>query len=363
MPGELVENILKACISAKDWDLFTFAASFTGFAFRKLPYDPQSFVKWARAEITEGRATFQDIQEGILAISFSHSLIKYRCSSITALYETTDETVPRDWARNAVVRIADFPGWQIIGQQDGSELVSALKTCFGMGPDFIELATKLMRRNLTKVPFLLGFANELHETCSTENATKKLYLDLAEHILNELHIYKLHSRSAETAWVREIIQLRSTKVTQDLKLIKAAIEGIDKADMSRFISGLIAENADTLLMRLTMKLVGDAKRIPLRELTHLWVPFLYLLPDILEKHSIPLSTPRYQNMFAAIMEMYLLREVGRAPKQIWQPVMRTVSCDCGLCFRVNQFLSESCSFKKLFGFTAPVQLLTMYDIT
>lgn len=64
MPGELVESILKACISAKDWDLFTFAAGFTGFAFRKLPYDPQSFVKWARAEITEGRATFQDIQEG-----------------------------------------------------------------------------------------------------------------------------------------------------------------------------------------------------------------------------------------------------------------------------------------------------------
>ncbi|KAJ4384358.1 hypothetical protein N0V85_008382 [Neurospora sp. IMI 360204] len=253
MPGEFVEGILKACISAKDWDLFTFAAGFTGFTFRKLPYEPHPFVKWARSEITEARATFQDIQEG--------------------------------------------------------------------------LATKLVKRNSTKLSFLLGFANELHEsvTCSTEDATRELYLNLAEHILNELHIYKLHSRSAETARVREIIQLRSTKVTQDLNLIKLAIEGVDKADIARFISGLIAEKADTLLMRLTMKLVGDAKRIPLRELTHLWVPFLWLLLDVLEKHQIPLSTPRYQNIFAAIMEVYLLREVGKAPKQIWQPVMRRVS--------------------------------------
>lgn len=64
MPGTFVEDLLKACISAKDWDLFTFSAGFTGFALRKLPYDPLPFVRWARSEITEGRATFQDLQQG-----------------------------------------------------------------------------------------------------------------------------------------------------------------------------------------------------------------------------------------------------------------------------------------------------------
>ncbi|KAK3955661.1 hypothetical protein QBC32DRAFT_321452 [Pseudoneurospora amorphoporcata] len=344
MPGEFVEGLLKACISAKDWDLFTFAAGFTGFTFRKMPYDPRPFVKWARTEVTEGRATFQDIQQGILAVSFSHSLVNHRCSSITTFYETTDETVPRDWAQNAVSRIADFSDSQIIGQQDGSELVSAMKTCFGLGLEFSELATKVVKRNSTKFAFLLGFANELYESVtSKDDVTQELYLSLAEHIVNELHIHELHSRSAETARVREIIQIRSThsKVEQSLQLLQPAIEGVDKADISRFISGLIAEEADSLLMRLTMKLVGDVRCIPLRELTHLWVPFLSLLLDVLEKHQIPLSTPRYQNMFAAIMEAYLLKEVGKAPKQVWQPAMRSITCGCGLCFRVNQFLSES----------------------
>ncbi|KAK1779519.1 hypothetical protein QBC45DRAFT_135786 [Copromyces sp. CBS 386.78] len=344
MPGEFVEGLLKACISAKDWDLFTFAAGFTGFTFRKMPYDPRPFVKWARTEVTEGRAAFQDIQQGILAVSFSHSLVNHRCSSITAFYETTDEAVPRDWAQNAVSRIADFSDSQIIGQQDGSELVSAMKTCFGLGLEFRELATKVVKRNSTKFAFLLGFANELYESVtSKDDVTQELYLSLAEHIVNELHIHELHSRSAETARVREIIQIRSThsKVEQSLQLLQPAIEGVDKADISRFISGLIAEEADTLLMRLTMKLVGDVRRIPLRELTHLWVPFLSLLLDVLEKHQIPLSTPRYQNIFAAIMEVYLLKEVGKAPKQVWQPAMRSITCGCGLCFRVNQFLSES----------------------
>ena len=64
MSGYFVEDLLKACISAKDWDLFTFAAGFAGLAYRKMPYDPRPFVKWARTEITEGRATFQDLQEG-----------------------------------------------------------------------------------------------------------------------------------------------------------------------------------------------------------------------------------------------------------------------------------------------------------
>lgn len=344
LPGYIVEDLLKACISAKDWDLFTFAAGFTGFAFRKMPYDPQPFVKWARAKVNEGRAAFQDIQQGILAISLSHSLVNHRCSSITAFYETTDETVPRDWAKNAIARIADFPDSQIIGQQDGSELVSAMKTCFGLGHDFTELATKVAERNSTKFSFLLGFANELHDSVasSPEDAARQLHLNLAGRIFKELDIYDLHSRAAETARVREIVQIRSThsKVEQSLQLLRPAIEGVDKADISRFVSGLIAEGADTLLMRLTMKLVGDARRIPLRELTHLWVPFLPLLLDVLEKHQIPLSTPRYQNIFAAIMEVYLLKEVGKAPKQMWQPAMRSITCGCGLCFRVNQFLSE-----------------------
>lgn len=205
-----------------------------------------------------------------------------------------------------------------------------------------------MKRNTTKLSFLLGFANELHETMtsSTENAIRELYLNMAEQVTNEMQIYKLSSRSAETARLREVVQIRSThsKVEQDLKLLKPAMEGVDKADITRFISGLIAEKADTLLMRLTMKLVGNAKRIPLRELTHLWVPFLSLLLEVLEKHQLPLSTPRYQNIFAAILEVYLLKRVGKAPKHVWQPAMRSISCRCGLCLRVNQFLSESCSF-------------------
>ncbi|KAK3395327.1 hypothetical protein B0T20DRAFT_418463 [Sordaria brevicollis] len=348
MPGQFVEDLLKACISAKDWELFTFAAGFTGFSLRKLPYDPLPFVRWARTEIAEGRATFQDIQQGILAVSLSHSLVKQRCSSITAFYQTTDEIVPRDWAQKAIAHIADFPDSQVIGQQDGSELFSAIKTCFGMGGKFIELATNVIKRNSSKLSFLLGFANELHESMisSTEDAIRELYLNLAEQVVNEMRPYKINSRSAETARLREIVQIRSTyrKVEQDLKLLKPAMEAADKADISRFISGLIAEKADTLLMRLTMRLVGDAKRIPLRELTHLWVPFLTLLLEVLEKHQLPLSTPRYQNIFAAILEMYLLKKVGKAPKPSWQPAMRKISCGCGLCVRVNQFLSESCSF-------------------
>ena len=74
----------------------------------------------------------------ILAMSLSHSLVNDRCSSIATFYQSTDETVPRDWAQKAVARIADFPHSQNVGQVDGKGLVSVMKACFGFGPNFTE---------------------------------------------------------------------------------------------------------------------------------------------------------------------------------------------------------------------------------
>ncbi|KAK3330754.1 hypothetical protein B0H66DRAFT_73915 [Apodospora peruviana] len=58
-------------------------------------------------------------------------------------------------------------------------------------------------------------------------------------------------------------------------------------------------------MQLAMKVAGNASLIHQREFAPLWLPLLRDLIGILEKNEIPLSTPRYHHISAAILEEYV----------------------------------------------------------
>jgi len=98
---------------------------------------------------------------------------------------------------------------------------------------------------------------------------------------------------------------------------------------------------DDLAMLLSLKIVSKADTIPLVEFHYLWIPFVRELISTLDKASIPLSTPRYQEIACAIFESYLNRQVGKEPSgAVDYSGQGPVACSCRECPAINRFLQS-----------------------
>lgn len=114
---------------------------------------------------------------------------------------------------------------------------------------------------------------------------------------------------------------------------------IDAARLANFVSDLIADKVDdSPLKHLCVKIVGSVELINPKEFVSLWLPFLENLVQVLEKHRIPLSAPRYRHVFAAIIEAYAFRCVGRRPSS-WR-LHVAIPFQCRPCAKLNEFLGQ-----------------------
>jgi len=84
-------------------------------------------------------------------------------------------------------------------------------------------------------------------------------------------------------------------------------------DLSMLLSLKIADGMDSSTPALVNTNTTSASAIPGPQYRGLWIPFLRQLIPVLESHSIPLSTPRYQQLACAILESYLDGHVGKEP--------------------------------------------------
>lgn len=118
---------------------------------------------------------------------------------------------------------------------------------------------------------------------------------------------------------------------------------VKSEELANFLDDLIRTESDVIIMQLGFKILAQIRGVPLEHLESLWLPFLKLVPDILEAHSIPLATPRYQCIFGGILDAYTDNFVGKQPAMSEASRSRPpVLCQrrCPDCVRLNNFLVD-----------------------
>ncbi|POR35594.1 Uncharacterized protein TPAR_04224 [Tolypocladium paradoxum] len=111
--------------------------------------------------------------------------------------------------------------------------------------------------------------------------------------------------------------------------------------LSDFFSAMIktSTDADDLLTPLISQLVSDAPRFPAAAFHSLWLPLLHSLIPILDANVIPLDTPRYQQLFSAVLKAFLNTHVGREPAKNTNLARSGVHCNCSDCGPLSAFLA------------------------
>lgn len=86
------------------------------------------------------------------------------------------------------------------------------------------------------------------------------------------------------------------------------------------------------------KISSDTMSVRHDSFTNLWIPLLQDLLFACEKLKISLSALTWQQLYQAVLRSFLLICVGKPPKPDF--VQKCLSCPCGLCIELNQFLAD-----------------------
>jgi hypothetical protein len=105
---------------------------------------------------------------------------------------------------------------------------------------------------------------------------------------------------------------------------------------------------DDILRSLSLKIAAQIPAVPPEQFNFLWLPFLHRITSIFLEQSVPLSTPRYQQLALAIVESYLDRYVGpesHPGENDWAmpDIKRSLyyACRCNDCEVLMAFLKSS----------------------
>ncbi|KAK3336292.1 hypothetical protein B0T19DRAFT_409086 [Cercophora scortea] len=349
LPPTLIQSILQASLHTRDWALFERAASHVG---HKLPL---TFFQWARAEVKAGRLTFRDIEKGMMTAVVSYADAYHKSLALMCLVHPEDDEEAQTWARRAATTICGMSHSQPLGERDGRMLVNMASVVIGL-ESFVSNFAPAVEINSAQVPFMFGVISELrkseYRTDGQATITRSLLQKLARQTVKAIDISQLRSFNKHAASQRlkqSVPNPYAGRVTPSRLPSPALLEATtEPKHIADFIDCLLTEKMnDTLTLQLAFKIVSQAELIDKRDFVPLWLPFLRLLPDILKRHGIPLSTPRYRHIFAAILDSYILKSVGREPPRIPIPPsgqhptssFNPSNCGYSMCHYVSRFLA------------------------
>jgi len=198
----------------------------------------------------------------------------------------------------------------------------------------------IVEKNAAHTSFGLGILECLRlpseDRPSSPSVPKDVYNQLAKLIIDALDVSKLFQRASRD-WGP-----RGCACAGPVALKPSSSGAVDALQLANTFSDLLTKGADSLVARFANKIVADVGLIPHQAFASLWLPFLGSLLSILEKHKVPLSTPRYRHLFAAILDTYVIRCTG-AVRYKWAPKPDRILCMCRVCILFGRFLRSSVS--------------------
>ncbi|KAK3362505.1 hypothetical protein B0T25DRAFT_7755 [Lasiosphaeria hispida] len=321
----LVETIFASLVRAGDWEIFRQLAPHSHGSI------PTPVFELARAEIKAGRVAFRNIEQVILASILSLPSTHLQCAAITSFVEPSDDEEAQLWARQAAVQAAETVHSHPLGEVDGRSLVHMARAVLGF-EQMVTILPPLVENYASQTCFMLGIINELgrHMAEHPTPSAMRIFYGFAKQTITAMEISKLGSaRHLDHA-------TRPHSPENPVQRSKTEL-----ASLVAFVLGLLKHDAgDSLMMLLGLKIVGNVDLIARHDFSLFWLPFLRLLLQALATQKIPLSTPRYQHMFSAILSAYKYKFVGKRPPKKWLPARQNLLCICSICEKLNAFFAS-----------------------
>ena len=196
------------------------------------------------------------------------------------------------------------------------------------------------------IAFFLAFLSR-HQFQAAEgalptDASLPSYLEVAKCFIRSVDFTQAQSESGIRAMMLTRSYITPYEVTRnDLANLRTAVS---PEVLAQFLSRIATAGteAEELHEQVVAKLIDTAPRLTSTELHHLWVPFLHSLLAILASEPADvLARPCYRTMFSTLLKTYLKIYVRRPPVKDTSLVRPTVSCYCGDCRELNDFLSSA----------------------
>ncbi|KAK2021350.1 2OG-Fe(II) oxygenase superfamily protein [Colletotrichum zoysiae] len=342
----IVSKTLQAAVQMEQWELFE---SVAGKSCGSLP---SGYYKWLREQINEGKMPFDKVKTGltssVLACEFFFE--KYKAIEFFA---PTDQPLTEDirqWVRETLVRgLAASVESASLTLHDARPIVESAKVY----ADFdwlISVVVPLIEDQFIVPAFTLEFLGALFMNAKEfpVNEALELYKRVAKDFVVKLDFSKIHG--AKTVEQTSKAPRYSYGQTAQEAAIAAhnnlAVTPVGLLSLFFSLIKLSRPPHEDLALPLAMKLVSFAPKMQPSDFEPLWIPFLQKLMTVLEKTKTPLTTPRYQQIFGAVLESYRDNYIGQKPgiqaSRFYNgmPILARSHCLCLDCQKLNMFLEK-----------------------
>lgn len=207
----------------------------------------------------------------------------------------------------------------------------------------------LVEGALRSFPFVLAFLSRLYQR-SAEGAlpfaeAMIFYQQIAKRSIAELDISLLYSEDNDAKPAAKEPPFPYNLAYRSLEPPPPPprpIEPVTHGVLTEFVKALIrlGSDDDDLLKNFIQKIVTEAPSIEKSTFHPLWLPFLHSLISVMGACDIPLSDPRFQQIFIAILKAYIINYVGKEPSNDRNLIRDPVSCFCNDCQSLNRFLKD-----------------------
>ncbi|KAJ3939639.1 uncharacterized protein N0V96_010422 [Colletotrichum fioriniae] len=335
---EILSKVLRSALAMKDWDFFEKVSKKKAERGLEGPL-PAGYYQLLYAEVSQGKVDFSQIKKRIFEAVKAFAPIDQPLS---------DEI--REWARATLTKgVKDIADTAIFVRQDGLALVTGAEKY----ADFewlSSVAMPLMTELLVRTPaFALEFLSELL-SCARRKVfpvtlAVNLYKKLAKGLTSMLDLERVHGPREDDP-VHKAARFTYGQTAPSAPDHRLALNHVALADL---FSGLIklasSPPQEDLVLPLALKIVSHAPKMHALDFPVLWIPLLRELLTILEATKTPLDTPRYQQLFAAVLEAYRDNYVGsrsvRPPAgQLGSGMYLVQFCTCGDCSKLDNFLAN-----------------------
>ncbi|KAK2014117.1 2OG-Fe(II) oxygenase superfamily protein [Colletotrichum eremochloae] len=342
MDVKTVSKMLQAAIQLEQWEFFENTAKNVRGNL------PAEYYTWLREQVVEGKAPFDKVKTGLVSNILGCRRFSQRCT-VLGLFAPADQPLAEDirqWMRETLIRSLTSSSCEsaCLMWHDAKSIIASTKKY----ADFDWLSSVYFIMPAFTLEFLSTLFSYAREKKFPVKEALELHKRVAKDFVAKLDFGKVHDTKTEEqtpkAPRRSYGQTapESTTVTHnDLAVAPTSLLNLffDLIKLSR-------PPHEDLVMPLAMKLVGFAPKMQPADFNPLWIPFLQQLVTVLEKTMIPLTTPRYQQIFGAVLESYCDNYVGQ--KQVTQApalhgdmhVHARSRCACHHCCTLNHFLEN-----------------------
>ena len=207
-----------------------------------------------------------------------------------------------------------------------------------------------LRKNTEKITFMLGALHQISrrikvlnaESASTyESPAKELsavWLSLSRQVVHKLDITAI--ASPLSYYARDSVQMppyQTGSVAPEARHAPSLVI-LEPRHLIDFVTATADCGGDReILFPLALQIASRAQIIHLRQFPSFWVPFLQ---ELLRWRSLPVSSPRYQHLFGALLEAYMEKCVSENPAPGRELSLPPTTCQCYQCTLLNVFLQD-----------------------